>query len=75
MLKADPGVSFVMPTYGTEAVTNVGVMYALKGTTGAQTCDLGDTGNDLFTVLEIDITNELARVTIPGANSEAVTGA
>jgi len=69
------GVTVVLPTYGTEAVTNVGVMYALAGTTGEQTVDLSDTGHDLFTVVSIDITNELAEVTVPSAKSIAETGA
>ena len=75
VLKADPGVSFVMASTGTEATTNVGVMYALSGTTGAQYMNIAETGHDLLTCLEIDIDNTLARVTIPSANSEAVTGA
>jgi len=69
------GVKIVLPTSGTEAVTNVGVMYALSGTTGAQYVNLAETGQDLFTVCQIDITNELAEVTVPSAKSIAETGA
>jgi len=69
------GVTIVLPTYGTEAVTNRGVRYSLRGTTGAQTVNLGDTDHDLFTVIEIDTTNELAEVTVPSASSVYETGA
>lgn len=72
VLLAVPGVTVVMPTTGTEAVTNVGELYALAGTTGGQTVDLSDTGHDLFRVHAVDITNELVEVSILASASQAV---
>jgi len=75
VLKAFPDVMVVMPTTGTEAVTNVGVRYELHGTTGAQTVNVDESTNDLLLCHEIDTTNALGLFSIPADLSQATKGA
>lgn len=53
-----PGVFKWMPLAGTAySAPMLGRFYAIAGTTGAQTLDLGDTGNDLLVPVQYDADN------------------
>lgn len=54
----------VMGITGTASSIKLGEYYALAGTTGAQTFDQSDTGNDALTTIAIDTTNSLVAVAI-----------
>lgn len=72
VLEARHGVQVLMAISGASwAATMKYHNYALAGSTGAFTCNLGEAGHDLFKVVEYDSTKTKVWVEILAAASEA----